>query len=88
MVGFIPFRKDARKMSTRFLEENLGRKVLVRLRSGELLRGVLESFDRHLNLVIDETVKLGDQDDTILSGRVMLRGSNVVTVSISKTRDE
>ncbi|MCK5563596.1 RNA-binding protein, partial [Candidatus Bathyarchaeota archaeon] len=43
------------EMTTRILEESIGKIVLVRLRGGRSIRGRLKGFDQHLNLVLDET---------------------------------
>ena len=43
------------EMAAKILEESLVKFVLVRLRGGKKLRGKLEGFDQHLNLVLAET---------------------------------
>jgi small nuclear ribonucleoprotein len=69
------------EMTTKILEESLGKIVLVRLKGGKSIRGRLKGFDQHLNLVLDET-----QDTTITEnvkqlGLIIVRGDNVILIS-------
>jgi small nuclear ribonucleoprotein len=43
------------KMTSKILEESLGKIVFVRLRGGKKLQKKLKGFDQHLNLVLEET---------------------------------
>ena len=69
------------EMTTRVLEESLGKTVLVRLRGGKSLRGRLKGFDQHLNLVLEETEDNTDKADVRRLGTIVVRGDNVVIVS-------
>lgn len=68
-------------MTTEILEQNLGKKVIVRLRGGRSLRGVLKGFDQHLNLVLDDTENTTNVEDVKKMGLIIVRGDNVVIVS-------
>ena len=69
------------EMTTEILEENLGKKVIVRLKGGRSLRGVLKGFDQHLNLVLEETENTTDEEDVKKLGLIIVRGDNVVIIS-------
>ena len=69
------------EMTTRILEESLGRIVLVRLRSGKRLRGKLKGFDQHLNLVLEETEDTTIAENARKLGVIIVRGDNVVIIS-------
>ncbi len=69
------------EMTTRVLEESLGKTVLVRLRGGKSLRGKLKGFDQHLNLVLEETEDNTDKADIKRLGTIVVRGDNVVIIS-------
>ncbi len=64
----------------RLLSENLGGSVLVRLRGGRVLRGILRSFDQHLNIVLDDAEEVLSEGSKKL-GMVIIRGENVVFIS-------
>lgn len=69
------------EMTTKILEESLGKTVLVRLRGGKSLRGKLRGFDQHLNLVLEETEDTSDVEKTRKLGSIIVRGDNVVIIS-------
>ncbi|RLE82448.1 MAG: RNA-binding protein [Thermoprotei archaeon] len=58
----------------------LGTTVLVKLKGGREVRGVLRSFDQHLNLVLDEAEEV-KSNKTRKLGTIIVRGDNVVLVS-------
>ena len=68
-------------MTTKILEESLGKIVLVRLRGGKNLRGKLKGFDQHLNLVIDEAEDTTDSANLKKLGTIIVRGDNVIIIS-------
>lgn len=66
------------------LEKSLGEIVLVRLKNRRRLRGRLEGFDEHLNLVLRDAGYLNDAANVKKLGSIILRGDNIVTVSPPK----
>ena len=62
------------------LIKSIGSLVLVRLKGGREIRGILRSFDQHLNLVIEEAEEL-KKDKTRKLGMIIVRGDNVIFVS-------
>jgi small nuclear ribonucleoprotein len=65
---------------SRILEKNLGEAMLVSLKSRGRLRGRLDGFDEHLNLVLTDAEYLSDASDLRKLGSIILRGDNIVTV--------
>jgi len=69
------------EMTTKILEESLGKIVLVRLKGGRNLRGRLKGFDQHLNLVLDETEDTTNPEGVKKLGLIIVRGDNVILIS-------
>jgi small nuclear ribonucleoprotein (snRNP)-like protein len=61
-------------MPIRFLYENLGKTIAVRLKSGVVIFGRLHRFDRNLNLVLLDAVS--DENEKL--GTCVIRGDNVL----------
>ena len=69
------------EMTTGILEQNLGKTVLVRLKSGKSLRGKLKGFDQHLNLVLDDTEDNTNSENIKKLDLIIVRGDNVILIS-------
>ncbi len=67
--------------ATKMLEESLNKMVLVRLRGGRSLRGKLQGFDQHMNLVLEEAEDISDSESTEKLGVIVVRGDNVIIIS-------
>ncbi len=63
------------------LQQNLQKRVLVELRGGRAYRGVLQSFDQHMNIVLSSAEEVEAEKVTSLSGLTLVRGDNVVFIS-------
>ena len=64
---------------THLLERVVGQRVTLVLKDARRLSGKLLGLDEHLNLVLDDTDE-STPEATRHLGRVVLRGSNVVTL--------
>jgi len=67
--------------ATKILEESVGKVVLVRLKGGRSLRGKLQGFDQHMNLVLEDTEDLSDANNIQKLGTIIVRGDNVIILS-------
>ncbi|MCE4612938.1 MAG: small nuclear ribonucleoprotein (Sm) [Desulfurococcales archaeon] len=56
---------------------------MVKLKSGKKLKGVLKSYDQHLNLILNETEEMNEERTRRL-GMVLIRGDTVVVISPAK----
>lgn len=68
-------------MATQILEESLGKIVLIKLRGGRSIRGRLQGFDQHLNLVLERAEDVTDADNIKELGLIIVRGDNVIMIS-------
>jgi len=68
-------------MATQILEESLGKSVVIRLRGGKSIRGKLQGFDQHLNLVLEKAEDVTDVNNTKELGLIIVRGDNVIMIS-------
>lgn len=62
------------------LEDFLESNVLVQLRGGRTLKGILETYDTHLNVVLRQAEEI-EGDRTRPLGTVLIRGDNVIVIS-------
>ena len=59
------------------------KRVIVKMKSGESIAGILKAFDQHINIWLDDAEVQGDGSELKL-GKVLLRGDNIIFVSPSK----
>jgi small nuclear ribonucleoprotein len=63
------------------LGKSLNSQVLIKLKGGRGFRGVLKSFDMHMNLVLNDAEELEDGESSRRLGIVLIRGDNIVYIS-------
>ena len=61
--------------------------VLLRLRNNKTVHGTLKDFDIHMNLTLDDAEDISDEKPVKL-GTVLLRGDNILAVSLPKEESE
>jgi len=57
-----------------------GKRVLIRLKNGIEISGILQAMDLHLNMWLNEAEQLTNSEKTKL-GTVLVRGDNILFVS-------
>lgn len=69
------------------LEASLNEPVTVQLKDGTAYYGMLEGYDQHMNVVLEETLE--DDDDALgdvavepVEDTTIIRGDNVVTINV------
>ncbi|MCC6020630.1 MAG: small nuclear ribonucleoprotein (Sm) [Thermoproteaceae archaeon] len=62
------------------LQDAIGKVVLVKLRDNYEIRGVLRSFDQHVNLLLDNAEEIVN-GVAHKRGTIVIRGENVLLIS-------
>ena len=65
------------------MSNNKGKVVLLRLRNTQTLQGVLQDFDIHMNLTLEDAEDISEEKHEKL-GKILLRGDNILLVSSPK----
>jgi len=63
------------------LEASINRNVSLLLKDGRLLSGKLSGFDQYMNIVIEDAVEEKEGQEQRRLGRVVVRGSTIVSIS-------
>ena len=64
-----------------------GKRVLIKLKRGTEISGILQAMDLHLNMWIENAEQVADDKKTKL-GTVLVRGDNIIYVSPEKTESK
>ncbi|MDW8044800.1 MAG: LSm family protein [Nitrososphaerota archaeon] len=68
-------------MAVKVLSESLGKLVLIKLKGGKVIRGTLQGFDQHMNLLLNESEEILEEGKTNALGTIIVRGDNVIMIS-------
>jgi small nuclear ribonucleoprotein len=68
-------------MAVKVLDESLGKSVIIKLKGGKVIRGSLQGFDQHMNLLLESSVELLSDNKSNDLGTIVVRGDNVVMIS-------
>jgi len=68
-------------MSIKILEESLDKVVLIKLKGDKVFRGSLQGFDQHMNLTLNDSQEILQDDKTKDLGTIIVRGDNVILIS-------
>ena len=64
------------------LEKSMNQTLLLLLKDGRTIQGKLLGYDEYMNLVLSDVEETKDESKRRL-GRIILRGNNVVSISVS-----
>jgi len=68
-------------LPTDLLENSINKEVSLLLKDGRVLTGLLKGYDQYMNLVIEDTREKKEDAERRL-GSVVLRGSNIVSITL------
>lgn len=74
----------AADMTVKVLDESVGKFVLIKLKGGKLIRGQLQGFDQHMNLLLENSEEVLDGGVVNGLGTIVVRGDNIVIISPPK----
>lgn len=60
-----------------------GKRVLIRLKKGEEISGILQALDLHLNMWLEDAEQTSN-DQKVKLGTLLVRGDNIIYVSPEK----
>lgn len=74
------------------LRKSLNKVILIKIKKNRLFRGLLKSFDQHLNLLIDDCIQIyeteneegGLVEEREELGEILIRGDNVVFIEFGQ----
>ena len=64
------------------LGSSVDKTIIIKIKSGEDIVGILKAFDSHINIWLDDAKIQGEQEIKI--GKVLIRGDNIVYISPGK----
>ena len=62
------------------LMHNKNKIIQIRIRDNKTIRGVLQEFDRLMNLTLDDAEDISDTK-VVKLGKILLRGNNIIAIS-------
>jgi len=68
-------------MAVKVLDESLGKVVLIKLKGGKVIRGVLHGFDQHMNLSLETAEEVLENGKSNALGTLIVRGDNIIMIS-------
>ena len=71
-------------MTFKVLNESIGKTVLIKLKGGKVIRGSLQGFDQHMNLILEGSEEMLNEGKSNTLGTIVVRGDNVVLISPPK----
>ena len=69
-------------MPTALLEKCVDKRISLLLKDNRILEGKLTGFDDYMNMSLEETVERTAAQEERRLGTVVLRGTNVVSISL------
>ncbi|MBT4577228.1 small nuclear ribonucleoprotein [Candidatus Woesearchaeota archaeon] len=63
------------------LNQSRGKRVLIELKNGKQFVGILQAFDIHINVVLDEVEELENGELKRKLGTAFIRGDTIIIIS-------
>jgi len=62
------------------LKNHKNKIVQLRIRDNKTISGILQNFDVHMNLTLEDTEDISDTK-VVKLGKILLRGNNIIAIS-------
>ncbi len=72
-------------ISAKLLNEFINKPILVKLRNNHTIRGNLQTFDDHMNLVLEKSEDITSENEVESLGKIILRGDNIFMIAVPST---
>ncbi len=72
-------------ISSKLLNEFINKPILIKLRNNHTIKGTLQIFDDHMNLVLEKTEDIISENEVVSLGKIILRGDNILIISLPST---
>ncbi len=69
------------------LIHNKNKIIQIRIRDNKTIRGVLQEFDRLMNLTLDDAEDISDTK-VVKLGKILLRGNNIIAISLPEESEQ
>jgi len=79
-IVFILYRSLSIDVTIQVLKENVGKRIMIKLKGDKIVKGVLEKFDQHMNLILSDATEYKNNQATTL-GNMLLKGDNIIIIS-------
>ncbi len=76
-MSFDPFAK--------LLNENKTKTILIKLKEGKTISGNLQSFDQNMTLTLENAKDITSDEKSL--GNILLRGSNIMIITLPENKD-
>ncbi len=72
-------------ISSKLLNEFVNKPILIKLRNNHTIKGILQIFDDHMNLVLEKSEDIISENEVVSLGKIILRGDNILIISLPST---
>jgi len=69
------------------LNHNKNKIIQIRIRENKTIRGILQEFDRLMNLTLDDAEEISGPKAVKL-GKILLRGNNIIAIFLPKESEQ
>ncbi|HET7642253.1 MAG TPA: LSM domain-containing protein [Nitrososphaeraceae archaeon] len=68
-------------VTVQVLKENIGKNIVIKLKGDKVVKGILEKFDQHMNLVLSDATEYKKDEESTKLGNLLLKGDNIIIIS-------